>query len=81
MAGGKCKVAWTTVCSPRDLGGLGIPDLRLLGFALRLRWEWLRRSRPEAVPSLLPSGTERIIQHMFCASVTVQVGDGACARF
>jgi hypothetical protein len=26
---GKCLVAWTTVCLPTQLGGLGIPDLKL----------------------------------------------------
>ena len=36
-AGGKCKVAWSIVCSPKCYGGLGMPDIRILGFALRLR--------------------------------------------
>ena len=81
VAGGKCKVAWSIICSPKDLGGLGLPDLRVLGFALRLRWEWLRRSQPDAVWSLLPSKPERKVDHMFRASVSVQVGDGASACF
>lgn len=34
VAGGKCKVTWPVVCSPRDLSGLGLPDLCFLGFAL-----------------------------------------------
>jgi len=53
----------------------------VLGFALRLRWEWLRRSQPDAVWSLLPSKPERKVDHMFQASVSVQVGDGASACF
>ena len=48
VSGGKCKVAWSAVCMPKDLGGLGLPDLSPLGVALRLRWEWLRRSDPSA---------------------------------
>jgi len=44
VTGGKCKVAWPVVCSPKEVGGLGLPDLRVLGFTLRLRWEWLRRT-------------------------------------
>jgi hypothetical protein len=36
--GGKCKLAWPVACSPKEYGGLGLPDLRILGFALRLRW-------------------------------------------
>jgi hypothetical protein len=39
VSGGRCKVDWPLVCAPKDHGGLGIPDLRILGFALRLRWE------------------------------------------
>ncbi|XP_066311432.1 uncharacterized protein [Miscanthus floridulus] len=34
-SGGKCKVAWEVVCRPRDLGGLGVSDLRRAGIALR----------------------------------------------
>jgi hypothetical protein len=37
--GGQCKVAWEIVCHPRELGGLGISDLRRAGVALRVRWE------------------------------------------
>jgi hypothetical protein len=55
VAGGKCRVTWPIVCSPRDLGGLGLPDLRTLSFALRLRWEWLRRTQPDAAWAHLPS--------------------------
>ena len=43
--GGRCKVSWNIVCSPRENGGLGVPDLRITGFALRLRWGWLKRTR------------------------------------
>ena len=38
-SGGKCRVAWPLVCRPTELGGLGLLDLRVFGFALRLRWE------------------------------------------
>jgi hypothetical protein len=41
---GKCMVAWPTVCRPKDLGGLGIPDIRLTGIALQTRWLWLRHT-------------------------------------
>lgn len=46
--GGKCKVAWTTVCRPTCLGGLGVLDLCFFGLALRLRWEWLAGQRAAA---------------------------------
>lgn len=81
MAGGKCKVAWPIVCSPKDIGRLGLLDLRLLGFALRLRWEWLRQTQPDTAWALLPPNTEHTIDAMFKASVTFLVGDGAKIRF
>jgi hypothetical protein len=40
---GKCMVAWPTICWPTDLGGLGIPDLRLTAIALQARWLWLQQ--------------------------------------
>lgn len=39
VSGGKCRIAWTRVCRPTCLGGLGVVDLRFFGYALRLRWE------------------------------------------
>jgi hypothetical protein len=49
VVGSKCKISWHVVCSPKCFGGLGIPDLRVIGFALRLRWEWQKR-----LPGVLP---------------------------
>ncbi|RLM65542.1 uncharacterized protein C2845_PM16G03340 [Panicum miliaceum] len=40
--GGHCKVNWKRVCHPKNLGGLGIPDLANFARALRLRWLWLK---------------------------------------
>lgn len=44
VAGGKCHVAWRTVGAPTDFGGLSVRGLKIAGFAMRLRWEWLRRT-------------------------------------
>jgi hypothetical protein len=41
VQGGKCAVAWNLVQRSTSLSGLGIPDLRLMGMSLRLRWLWL----------------------------------------
>ena len=38
---GKCMVTWAIACRPTELGGLGINDLKLAGFALQIRWLWL----------------------------------------
>jgi hypothetical protein len=37
LTGGKCKVAWTKVCTPTVNGGLAIIDLEKFSRALRLR--------------------------------------------
>jgi hypothetical protein len=34
VASGKCKVSWPVICFPKDLGGLGLPDVRVLSYAL-----------------------------------------------
>jgi hypothetical protein len=40
---GKCLVVWPTVCRSTNLGGLGINDLKLAGFALQTCWLWLQK--------------------------------------
>jgi hypothetical protein len=44
--GGHCLLAWPKVCRSQELGGLGILDLKSLGFALIVRWPWLKKSKP-----------------------------------
>jgi hypothetical protein len=42
VQGGKCLVVWSSIQRPLDRDSLGIPDLWLLGSALRMRWLWLK---------------------------------------
>jgi hypothetical protein len=35
MQNGKIIIAWSRVQGPLHLGGIGVPDLKLLGIALR----------------------------------------------
>jgi hypothetical protein len=65
VAGGKCRVMWRIVNTPTCYGGLGVRDLRVDGFAMRLRWEWLRRTRPNLSWCALPRKPERAVQSMF----------------
>jgi len=44
VKGGHCLVAWGKVTRPQELGGLGISDLKSLGWALRMRWLWLEKT-------------------------------------
>lgn len=70
-------MAWPLVCRPTDLGGLGILDLRFFGYALRLRWEWLRRSEPGRCWVALPLKLERPVAAMIAISMTTTLGDGS----
>jgi hypothetical protein len=44
--GGHCLVAWDEVTTPKSVGGLGLPNLRLLNLALCCRWAWLQWTDP-----------------------------------
>ena len=44
--GGHCLVAWGKASRPPELGGLGISDLKYLGWVLRMRWVWLQKTEP-----------------------------------
>ena len=72
-------MAWPIVCRPTHLGGLGILDLRFFGFALRLRWEWLRRTDPGRCWADLPCRGSKPVEAMSASSTSVIIGDGASA--
>jgi len=78
---GKNLVAWPAVCTPTSCGGLGIIDLRLSGFALRVRWLWMQRTDEDRAWSSLPIKIEPEVQALFDASVTVIVGNGLRTLF
>jgi hypothetical protein len=42
--GGHCLLAWPMVALPKELGGLGIFDVKNLYWALRARWLWLQKT-------------------------------------
>jgi len=79
--GGHCLLAWPRVCRPTELGGLGIVDLQKFGYALRMRWLWLRRTDHLRPWLELPAEGERLVEAMFQASIYVELGDGKKALF
>jgi hypothetical protein len=82
VSGGHCLLAWPRVCRPPDLGGLGLPDLTLQGYALRMRWLWLKRTDPNRPWSSLPAvNSESSVTALFAASVIVQIGNGRRSFF
>jgi hypothetical protein len=81
VSGGRCKVAWPVVCRPRDLGGLGVADLRRAGVALRLRWPWLQRVEPERAWTSLPDKDDRQVTAVFQAATASTLGNGETTLF
>lgn len=43
--GGHCLVPWDKICRLLELGGLEIHNLKILGWALRMRWLWLQKTQ------------------------------------
>ncbi|KAM0913734.1 hypothetical protein ACQ4PT_011963 [Festuca glaucescens] len=79
--GGNCLVASDAVYAPKELGGLGLPNLRWLHAALRARWMWLQRTDRSKPWSgfrfpVLPDATA-----IFNASVVITVGSRADVLF
>ncbi|KAG2589482.1 hypothetical protein PVAP13_5NG362481 [Panicum virgatum] len=81
VSGGHCVLGWPKVCRPPDLGGLGIPDLQIQGYALRMRWLWAKRTDPNRPWSALHDRAESIVLDMFNASISIQIGNGQRSYF
>ena len=81
MAGCKCRLAWETVCRPTCFGGLGVLDLRFFGYALWLRWEWLRRAEPRRCWVTLSARLEKPVAAMAAVTMVVRLGDGEAGAF
>lgn len=77
----KCMVAWTTCYRPTYLGGLGISDLKLAGFALQARWLWLQKTYHDRAWSSLPIETCPEVQAFVKASTYTIIGDGRRTLF
>jgi hypothetical protein len=74
-------VNWSTVCRPKELGGLGIFDIEKFGRALRLRWPWYAwadQARPWQGMTLPCDATD---MELFRASTDITIGDGAKCLF
>ena len=78
---GKCAVAWTAICRPTDLGGLGIPDLRLASIALQARWLWLKHTDATRAWAQLPIKASREVAAFFDASTFTLIGNGQSTAF
>jgi hypothetical protein len=80
-SGGNCAVAWNDVCRPTDLGGLGVLDIKRMSWALRARWQWLRRSDTEKPWVNFPIPTNKHINALVHAASYINLGNGETALF
>lgn len=80
-ARGKCMVAWQTCIRPTELGGLGIPDLKLVATAFEAKWLWLQKADTERACASLPLKLSDEARAFFRASTYTIIGDGRSTLF
>ena len=78
---GHCLLPWSRVCMPRELGRLGVLNLKWFGLALRCKWPWLGWDADERPWHALPNVMEREVQALFNAACQVRRGSGEIAKF
>ncbi|CAM0901775.1 unnamed protein product [Alopecurus aequalis] len=79
--GGKCMVNWKRICSPLNVGGLGIKDLKAFNRALRLRWLWIIWGDEERPWDGTEVPCDTIDRDLFAACTQVSLGNGNRCRF
>ncbi|WVZ63220.1 hypothetical protein U9M48_012865 [Paspalum notatum var. saurae] len=79
--GGNCLVSWDRVQWPLELGGLGIHNLEVLGWALRIRWLWSQRTDLDRLLAGLLVSVPAKARAMFDVAVRTMVGDGNSTKF
>jgi exonuclease III len=79
--GGHCLIAWQKVCRLRELGGLGLSDLKRLSCALRARWLWLKKTEPNKPWANLPIQVSKEVECLIYMAVITEVGDGTNTLF
>jgi len=81
VRGGHCLIAWPKVTRPCYLGGLGISHYQFFGWALRLRWLWLQKTKPDKAWSFLLVKAPHQVQDFFAAAVVTVIGNGKNTLF
>jgi hypothetical protein len=79
--GGHCLVAWDRVCMPKELGGLGILNLRRMNIVLRARWLWLSRMEASRPWKEFDIRVPALVIEVFEAATSSVLGDGASTFF
>jgi hypothetical protein len=78
---GQCKVSWKLVCRPREVGGLGVLDLKRFNNALRLRWIWLAKTGADKPWKGLLEKPSPSDQALFASMTEVTIGNGLATSF
>jgi hypothetical protein len=79
--GGNCLVAWEKVQRPVEFGGLGILNLELLGWALRIRWLWAQKTNSDRPWVGLAISVPPKAQALFNIADNAIVGNGEDSLF
>lgn len=79
--GGQCLVAWDKICRPKLFSGLGIKNLKWQATALRVRWEWLKRTDSQRPWQGLPMMEDIEMREVFDALINIKVGSGEKVLF
>lgn len=78
--GGHCLIAWPRVCMPKELGGLGLHDLKRLGQAFKL-WLWLAKTEPANPLDEFQMQVNPSVKALFSVAVVSLVGNGKSTQF
>jgi hypothetical protein len=79
--GEHCLVAWPKVTHPKELGGLGISGLKILNWALRLRWSWLSKTESNKPWASFLMEVNVRLHAFFCMAITSEIGDDTNTLF
>jgi hypothetical protein len=79
--GGSCLVAWDSVTRPLKYGGLGIPNLQHMCWALQTKWLWLQKTDQSRPWHGLTIPIQQHVKDLFAASLISHVGNGSNTLF
>lgn len=81
VKGKHCLVNWQKVCMPLICGGLGIPNLEVMGWSLNLRWLWLKKTQPDRPWNSFEVQVHPNAAAIFAVSIQSIVGNGTSTKF
>jgi hypothetical protein len=79
--GGSCLVSWDKVSRPHNLGGLGIPNLQYMSWALQTKCLWLQKTDPNRPWNGLKLPIQQQVRDLFAISVISHLGNGTNTIF